>query len=120
MSTPPRPHSDLREYRTALDLGCRVHRLGGIRVWRTIKAISQLVVIGFCFWGAVSGNLNPTIAFGGMISAYLGAEGVETILLAAGQNAATIRKGQEQEQQQEDAEPDGGAVVVETEDNRDG
>jgi len=57
-------------------------------VWRTIKAVSQLVIISFAFWGGVSGTINPTYAFAGMLVIYLGVERFEDMLANEGQRQA--------------------------------
>lgn len=82
-------------------------------MWRSIKAVSQLLVIAFSFWGAVTGALDPSVAFVGMIAAYLGAEGVETVLLAAGESTTNLSV-EDADDRDREAEPDGGAVVAET------
>lgn len=74
----------------SVDLGCRVLGLGTVTMWRAIKAVSQLVVVTFAFWGALNGALDPQYAFAGMLVAYLGAEGVETIIASIGATSFEI------------------------------
>lgn len=57
---------------------------GGFRVWRTIKAVSQLVAITAGFWFGLNGTIPPTFAFVGILIIYLGAEQAESIIAAIG------------------------------------
>lgn len=110
--TPPPAKPILTHYH-AVDLGCRASGIGSVTVWRSIKAISQLVVITFCFWSALSGALAPTVAFVGMLLAYLGAEGIEAALAAAGRASFDVTFPEERSEQERDEEKrtDGGVVV---------
>ena len=108
---PPRPRRTVADYHDRLDRGCRRTFLGGIHVWRTIKRLSQLLVISFGFWMGVTGSVDPTLAFVGMLGAYLGTEGLENLLVALGTASdVTIQTGTD-EGEERDAETDGGRVT---------
>lgn len=112
----PRQRRPLDHYR-AVDLGCRLHHLGSLTVWRLIKALSQLIVITFGFWAGLEGAIPPRYAFTGMIIAYFGAEGVEALLAAAGRATFSLEpQPEEEDTDRERPETDGGATVAETPD----
>jgi len=75
-----------------------------------IKHASQLLVITFAFWGGVTGSLAPSVAFGGMLLALLGTEGLESFLAAAGGDGVdvTITSSDGADQDDTEAETDGG------------
>jgi hypothetical protein len=108
------PTQSLRAYNRRIDCGARHAGLGGVRVWRFLKRLAQLLVISFGFWGGVAGELDPAIAFAGMIVVYLGVEGVEVALATVGEGV-TINVTSDDEQER-DREPDGGAVIADTPD----
>lgn len=108
--SPPPDRPVLDHYR-ALELGCRTSGIGSVTVWRSIKAVSQLVVLSFAFWGALSGTINPQLAFAGMILVYLGAEGAEAVLAAAGRASFDVTYPNADDGEDRDAETDGGRIV---------
>ena len=87
--TPPR-HERISRYRYFLDVGCRRTHLGGIRVWRSLKAVALIMVLSFGFWGGVTGTINPPVAFAGMLVAYVGLEQVESLLVTAGEQSLSL------------------------------
>lgn len=91
------PHDAPRSivaHHTVVDAACRYYGLRGLTVWRTVKAIAQLLVIAVGAWGAVTGALDPAFAFVVMAIVYIGAEGVETVLAATGRRLARERDAQ--------------------------
>ncbi len=85
-------------------------------MWRLLKRVSQLLVIGFGFWAGVSGMIAPTVAFAGMIVAYLGVEGFESFLALVGSEGLSVQieaqgEGDEEEGEQTHFRTDGGAIV---------
>lgn len=80
-------------------------------MWLRIKHVSQLLVISFGFWGGVTGQLNPTLAFLGILAAYVGVEQLESLLVSIGENAAGVRIEDGGTGDQEDEpRPDGGRI----------
>lgn len=100
----------LSHYR-AVDLGSKVLGLGSVAVWRALKALSQLLVVSYAFWGALDGSLNPTLAFLGMLLAYLGAEGAESIIAAVGKTSFDISYTQDNSDD-DDPRTDGGTILA--------
>ena len=108
---PPTGRDRIAEYHRAVDRGARsVGIRGGVRVWRVIKHVGQLLVISFAFWGGVTGQMPATVAFGGMLLALLGTESLETFLAAAGGDGldVTIATDDTDTDEQQDTETDGG------------
>lgn len=106
-----------------VDAGCRHYGVGGLTVWRLIKAVSQLLVISFAFWSAVTGTLSAQLAFAGMLLAYFGAEGVEAILAQAGKTSLRVtREGEVQAtvQGEEDDDRATGGGEAATHEHREG
>lgn len=82
-------------------------------MWRTVKAVSQLVIISFAFWGGIMGALPPMVAFGGMLVVYFGLEQLESALAAVGQREAVASMQSDGGEDEREAEPDGGRPVLE-------
>ena len=77
-------------------------------MWLRVKHLSQLLVISFGFWGGVTGELNPTLAFMGILAAYVGVEQLESLLVSIGENAAGVQIDREDED--EPPKTDGGRM----------
>ena len=120
--TPPR-HERISRYRYFLDVGCRRTHLGGIRVWRSLKAVALIMVLSFGFWGGVTGTINPPVAFAGMLIAYVGLEQVESLLVTAGEQSLSLSLTDgtiETDGEDDDVETDGGRAAVKYLRERDG
>lgn len=82
-------------------------------MWRSIKAVSQLLVILFAMYGASTGALSFQVALGAMVLIYLGAEGAESILAKIGENHLSVSvesEEDEEEGEQTHFRTDGGGV----------
>lgn len=77
-------------------------------MWRGLKHVSQLLVITFGFWMGVTGDLNPTLAFLGILAAYIGVEQLESLLVSIGENATNVQI--EREDEEEPPKTDGGRI----------
>ena len=77
-------------------------------MWLRVKHLSQLLVISFGFWGGVTGQLDPTLAFLGILAAYIGVEQLESLLVSIGENATNVRI--EDAEQEDEPRPDGGGI----------
>lgn len=85
-----RPSNPVRAHRDAVDAACHRYHLGGVTVWRTVKSVSVLLTVAFGFWSAVEGSLAPSVAFAGMVLVIIGAEGLENLLAAVGENGLNV------------------------------
>ena len=77
-------------------------------MWLRVKHLSQLLVISFGFWGGVTGQLDPTLAFLGILAAYIGVEQLESLLVSIGENATNVQI--EREDEEEPPKTDGGRI----------
>lgn len=82
-------------------------------MWRSIKAVSQLLVILFAMYGASTGALSFQVALGAMVLIYLGAEGAETILAKIGENhlSVSVESEEDDDTEQTRFETDGGREI---------
>jgi len=88
-----------------------------MRVWRLTKHVSQLLVITFAFWGGVTGQLDTTVAFGGMLVTLVGAEFAETLLVGLGEGGVDVSiSASDSDGGEDERHPDGGAVIADTPD----
>lgn len=82
-----RQRRTVKEYHHDLDEGCRRAGIeGGARVWRSVKSLSQLVAIAGGIWLGATGMINPTFAFAGVLSLWLGTEALESMLVNVGES----------------------------------
>jgi hypothetical protein len=81
-----------------------------VTVWRSIKAVSQLVTILALFYFGVTGAIDPWFAGAGILAAYLGVEAVESLLIKAGERKLeqviedSVRRGEQQFSESDDGE----------------
>lgn len=83
-------HNSVREHRNAVDRACERYHLGGVTVWRTVKAASVLLTVVFAFYAHTGGKLSAQFALIAMITVILGAEGIETLLAAIGSEGVGV------------------------------
>jgi len=97
MATPNSPpddrHESLTEYHQYLDIGCQATGFGGFLMWRALKAVGSLAIIAAALFAASTGQIGWQFAFVVALVAYLGAEGIETVLAAVGRQQVLSQLG---------------------------
>lgn len=80
--------SDLRDYQQSIEfeLGRQGALSMTIKLYRTIKALTELLAVGLCIYAAANG-VALELAMGGALSVVVGVEGLETLVAARGQSA---------------------------------
>jgi len=114
VSNHPTHRDQIRAYRQKVDTGSLAVLGGGILMWRSIKAVSQLLVILFAMYGGLTGALSFRLALAATVVVYLGAEGAEAILAKIGENhlSVSVESEEDDDTEQTRFETDGGREVA--------